>query len=102
MCVVSMVGDFYQDKFEPFKRYIVDPNPAFTNFPPITRIEFNALKKEVETMKELLKRAKLYDEENGEPNCEMEDKIKFIKEIAKFVGVDLADILKQPDASPGE
>jgi len=45
-------------------------------------------------MKELLKKAKIYDEENGEPDCEVEEKFDLIRKIAKLVDVDLEDVLK--------
>ena len=91
MCVVSMVGDFYWDKFKDYnERFII---PASTNaihiYVGISRDEFDNLKKEVETMKELLKRAKLYDEKNNEPGCEIADKMDFLRKIAELVGIDL-------------
>ena len=45
-------------------------------------------------MHDLLKKAKEYDLRNNEPNCEMEDKVSFIKMVAKFVGVDLGDVFE--------
>lgn len=89
MCTVSMIGDHYSDKWNQPKY-----QPIFTNISNISKEEFDALKKEVEEMKELLKKAKIYDEKNNEPNCEMEDKIALLKKIAELVGVDLKDILK--------
>ncbi len=98
MCVVSMISDFYQDKW----RIPSNPNPqpyTWTTtttplFKDITREEFDSLKKEVEDMKALLIKAKIYDEKNNEPNCEMENKVAFLKEVAKFVGIDLEDVFK--------
>jgi hypothetical protein len=89
MCVVSMIGDHFHDKWNqpPYNQYWQDLSK-------ITRQEFDALKKEVEEMKELLKKAKLYDEKNNEPNCEIEEKIKTLKKIAELMGVDLNDVLK--------
>jgi len=93
MCTVSMIGDHYKDKWSQ-----PDYQNIFNNFSSITRAEFNALKKEVMEMKELLKRAKLYDEINNEPNCEIEDKVAILRKIAEMVGIDLNDILKdKPD-----
>jgi len=60
----------------------------------VTKIEFDALKKEVEEMKAILKKAKLYDEQTGQPHCEMEDKVSKLKEIAKLMGVDLSEVFK--------
>lgn len=89
MCVVSMVGDHYNDKFE--KNYPgVWPDPL--NSPPITRQEFDELKRDVKEMKELLKRAKKYDEDNNEPDCEIAEKFKKLQEIAKLVNIDLDEL----------
>jgi uncharacterized protein YlxW (UPF0749 family) len=104
MCVVSFVGDFYSDKWkEPFKKF-----EDFSGINIVTRLEhenlklelskiglnYELLKNEVAEMKELLKRAKAYDEKNNEPNCEMEDKVALLKKIAELVGVDLSEIFK--------
>ena len=103
MCVVSMVGDHYRDKWWPQQPNF--PTQPFTSptipidwelllkKPAPTREEFDVLKKEVEELKSLSKRAKEYDEKNNEPNCEIEDKMKFLREVAKLVGVDLDEVL---------
>ena len=89
MCTVSMIGDHFGDKWKQ-----PDYTNLFNNWRNVTRQEFDALKKEVEEMKALLKRAKLYDEQNNEPNCELEDKMNKLREIAKLVGLDIDEILK--------
>lgn len=105
MCVVSFIGDHFHEKWKHYEHYINPytnpPNlnppqsqPIIINQSEITKIEFEALKKEVMEMKELLRKAKIYDEKNNEPNCEIEDKMKFLREVAKLVGIDLDDILK--------
>lgn len=87
MCVVSMVMDHYKDKW-------ILPSTGTITFPPyLTREEFEQLKKEVLEMKELLKKAKIYDEENNQPDCEMEEKVELVRKVAKLVGVELDDIL---------
>ena len=97
MCVVSMVGDHFTDKwtmpqpstvFQPY----VHSSPAIT-INPVTREEFDALKRNVDEMKALLKRAKEYDERNGEPGCEMEEKLRILRQVAKMVGVSLDDVI---------
>ncbi len=86
MCTVSMVGDFYNDKW----RQHFPPNTIGQPFVPlIPNQEIERLRREVEDMKELLKRAKIYDEKNGEPNCELEEKMKIIRAMAKALGVEL-------------
>lgn len=102
MCTVSMVGDHYGDKFEPYRRQeflpSVDPLAPGAGWPPYndgpTKEEFNELKKDVEEMMKLLKRAKKYDEDNGEPDCETEEKMDFLRKIAKMVDVDLDEAFK--------
>lgn len=92
MCVVSMVGDYYGDKWrQPYQPYI---QPITITHPPeISKEEFEKLKKEVLEMKELLKRAKAYDEKNNEPDCEIDDKMDFLRKVAKLVGIDLDDVI---------
>ena len=98
MCVVSMVGDYFGDKWEPFKQPIPSPIGPFNVVWPSgpTQAEFDALKKEVLDMKELLKKAKLYDEKHNEPNCEIESKMEFLKKVAALVGIDLDEVFKKP------
>ena len=60
----------------------------------VTREEFEKLRQEVHEMKELLRKAKIYDEVNNEKDCEMESKMEFLRKVAKLVGVDLDDVLK--------
>ena len=97
MCVVSFVGDYYRDTF-PKKDYwpvvqpFINPQIPITIVPEVTKAEFDALKKDVLEMKELLKKAKKYDEETGQPDCEMEEKVDLLKKIAKLVGVDLSEV----------
>jgi len=114
MCVVSMIGDHYHDKwktwpliqpepYQPIQPLIPDDNITKKKFdgyfknlqPPPTRKEFEELKKEVEEMKKLLQRAVRYDEANNEPHCEMEEKVAVLKAVAKMVGVDLSEIFKE-------
>lgn len=100
MCAYSMVGDHYTEVFP--AKYPSQPwIPYAPNVPsaigaqvstPISRQEFEALKAMVEDMKKLLERAKQYDKDNGEPECETEDKIALLKQVAKYVGVDLDDL----------
>jgi hypothetical protein len=96
MCTVSYIGDDFgkrlPDRFPNYHQWIV-PQPV--NAP--TREEFNALKKEMQELKELLKAAKRYDEKTGQPDCEQEDKIALLKRLAEVVGVDLSDVFPSGD-----
>lgn len=77
MCTYSMIADHYAKTL-----------PIY--FPwEVTRSEFDALKKEVENMNALLAKAKKYDEEHNEPDCQMEEKVAILKKIAELVGVEL-------------
>lgn len=58
----------------------------------ISREDFDALKREVEALRELLLAAKEYDEATGQSDCEMEEKIEFIRQVAEFVGVDVDEV----------
>lgn len=98
MCVVSMVGDHYADKWR--DKYPIRPDPIVWPWPNQTapdnhptRAEFDALRKEVEEMKELLKRAKEYDERNGEPDCEVDEKMELLRRVAAAVGISLDDVI---------
>lgn len=103
MCVVSMVGDHYGDKWG--KRWPLIPDripsllPIDTIYPDpvpeVSRAEFDELKKEVAEMIALLKRAKKYDKDNGEPDCELDEKMALLRKVAKLVGVDLDKALQQ-------
>lgn len=74
----------------------VTPNqPTVTSFPTApTQEEFDALKKEVELLRQMLTLAKGYDTKNNEPNCETEAKFEQLRKIAAIVGIDLDEVLK--------
>jgi hypothetical protein len=98
MCVVSNVGDYYRDPGGwPWRP--VDPFPYTppTTPPDFLKIweqsvkdkEIEDLKKRVEALEELLKKAKQYDDEHGEPNCELDEKVETLKKLAKQLGVEI-------------
>lgn len=100
MCVVSMIADHYWDKTRPYlPQQIPDPlipkpanNPEDIFNPPVRKQEFEELKRMMEEMKQLLIKAKIYDEENNEPHCEKPELIAALKLIAKSVGVSLEEV----------
>lgn len=110
MCVVSFIGDHYrekwipwQDRIQPIQPLTPSPSPD-TNGPlekiiwpepEVTRLEFEKLKKEVEELKILLQKVKIYDEVNNEPNCEIEEKMDFLRKVAALVNIDLDDVIKK-------
>lgn len=108
MCIVSMIGDYAEDNLRKKWPWInpdtippAPPNPAnpiFTNsfiYPKyVTKEEFEALKKEVEALKELLKKAVEYDIASKQPDCHMDEKVAFLKLAAKIVGIDLSEVFE--------
>ena len=82
MCVVSMIGDTWKGNFP----------TTYPTFPEVSKVEFEALRREVEELKKLLVAAKNFDEATGQKDCEMEEKIKFIRQVADSVGVDLSEV----------
>jgi len=85
MCAVSMISDYYADKW----------TRTSVNFPVMTLLtspELEALRKEVEDLKGLLKVAKKYDEDNNQPDCEKADKVEIVKRVAELVGVELEEL----------
>lgn len=96
MCTVSMVGDHYTDKWRNRGWFTGEPQFPLPIPDGPSRKEFDALKKEVEDMRDLLKRAKEYDERTGQPNCEIDEKVALLKRVAELVGVDLSDVFQSP------
>ncbi len=100
MCVVSAVGDYWRRDFpkrHPGWEYDqpIFPGPiVIPQEPQVSKKEFDALKKEMKELKKLLLAAKHFDEANGEPDCEMDDKVALIKAIAKKVGVNMDEVFK--------
>lgn len=104
MCVVSNIGDSWRGNFP--NTYPTITPWVINNPTEVTKVEFvnlqqqnEELKKEVaklrkdlEELKLLLKAAQRYDEQTGQPNCELEEKIDLIKKICKLVDVDISDV----------
>jgi hypothetical protein len=114
MCVVSMIGDHYHDKWKDFDweqwrqnpPWIIPGTSPYTNpinpipqqfpfeeKPTVSRWEYEQLRKEVEEMKQLLIKALDYDKKNNEPDCQIDDKLATLRKIAELVGINLDDIL---------
>lgn len=94
MCVVSMIGDHYGERLPQKYPWIGPIQTTGTNVYPLppSREEFEDLRRDVQELKELLIKAKLYDEAHDEPDCEMEHKVELLKKIAELVGVDLDEV----------
>lgn len=80
MCAVSMIMDHYHDKWKRPKPYTYPNVPAWPSQPIITP-------EEIAEFKRLLERAREYDKQNNEPDCEMEEKKDRIKKLADELGV---------------
>lgn len=100
MCVVSMVGDHFHDKWKDndwLKPYIQPgiSHPIQVNPVQMTQDQFEQLLNEVREMRKLLERALEYDKRNNEPHCEIEEKIATLKKVAELVGVSLEDLFEK-------
>ncbi len=97
MCVVSNVGDHYGDPNRwPWKPTTpIGPGPSVPEpfrkdwLDHIKDAEIEDLKKRVKSLEDLLKKAKQYDTDNGEPDCEIDEKVELLKKLAKELGVEL-------------
>ena len=89
MCTVSTVGDYWKNTLpqQPYYQAIYGGGT-----PENTRHEFDALRRDVTELKELLTAAKKYDEATGQPDCETDEKVELIRRVAKLVGVDMKEI----------
>ena len=95
MCIVSAVGDAYKKGFPyeiptPFPERDPVDWPDLLKYP--TSREFEALKKEVQELRKLLEAAKEYDKNTRQPDCEMDEKVGFIKSLAEYLGVDMTQV----------
>jgi hypothetical protein len=109
MCAVSMIGDFYGDKWKDSPYWPNFPSPSSPAVPPlpvyppstspltiqpqVSKADFDELKREVMDMKELLKRAIKYDQDNNEPECQIEEKMELLRKMAEMVGVSIDDVI---------
>jgi len=105
MCVVSNIMDGWRDSSGWPKRFPQNAPNTIPTIPLIptagpTREEFDALKKELEALKDLLKAAKIYDEKTGQKDCEMEEKIALFRQLAKLVGLDIDDLFPEKSLQP--
>jgi hypothetical protein len=81
MCVMSMVYDYYQDKWKQPLQYPIYPTWIIpSSLPPQLTPE------ELAEFRKLLERAKKYDEENNQKDCELEEKKKKLRELAAELG----------------
>lgn len=97
MCVVSAVGDDWSGRIRP---WITPISPIYPNkLQPTPDYRIDTLEKSVEELKKLvlqmreeLLAAKAQDIAEGNPDCEMEEKVALLKAFAKAFGVSLEDV----------
>lgn len=109
MCVYSMIIDHYRDKWAPYipSPYKVVPDPWPTAPPsvvpmpyPVPALPSPITPAEVEEFRKLLDRARRYDRDHNEPDCELEQKKKAIQDLADKLGVDIRDLFDEPQPAP--
>jgi dsDNA-binding SOS-regulon protein len=105
MCVTSMIGQHYGDKFNTpeydwMKDWISNPQKLLDSAAAtkgevrVLEEKVEALKKEMAEMKALLERALKYDQDNNEKHCEHEEKWAKLRQIAALVDIDIDELLK--------
>lgn len=103
LCVYSMVMDHYRDKWTnppytapitptfPYQPDVLPSVPDPVVLPNLIPYPAPATKpiteEEIKELRELLERAREYDRRNNEPDCELEEKKREIKELAEKHGV---------------
>ncbi len=94
---MSLVIDHYADKWQkmippyenPWKSSPIVPTPDPVPYYPIPEPirQIYPSPAEIQEFRELLEKARKYDRENNQPDCEMEEKKKLLLEIAKKLGI---------------
>lgn len=92
MCAVSNIGDQYSQRWPNGNPFQGNPFGGFGGLGGVTREEFEQLRKEVIEMKRLLLDAKAKDIAEGNPDCEMEAKVKILRAVADAVGISLDEV----------
>lgn len=89
-----MVADHYMEKWQDrYQRQMMWPQVVELL---VSRQEFDELRREVAELKSLLARAKEYDERTGQADCESDEKMAVVRQVAKLVGINLDDVIGKP------
>jgi hypothetical protein len=111
MCTYSNIGDIGRDMWphpwgpgnEPYKfpQYPPPnlprplPGPAYPyGGIPVNQPYSGPTKEQFEEFLNLMRQAKKFDKSMGHPNCEQGEKIKWIKELAEYLGCDVSDLVQ--------
>lgn len=96
MCVYSQIVDYETERWkkkywthDPWKDFYGDPIAVPLPYVKPKDEEKENLKKEIEELKDLLKRAIKFDRETNQEECESERKKKLLQEMAKQLGVEI-------------
>lgn len=84
MCAVSAIMDIWKHQWE--KDYCWPPGP-WHGEPPIPYYPSLPTKEEIEDFRRIYEKAKRFDKETGQPDCENKEKIRLLKELAEKLGV---------------
>lgn len=84
MCTVSVIATDFLNRHPGF-------GGTQGDWPPVGRFEFEALKREVVELRELLAAAKKFDAATGQPDCEDEGKMAILRRLAGMLGVEVDD-----------
>lgn len=94
MCVVSNIGDMGRGMWpKPWKGYPYpgsDPAPMpGIDFPPLQPKRYDGpTREQFEEFLKLLRAGARFDAATGQPGCELEEKIGWLRELAKHLGFD--------------
>ncbi len=87
MCTVSMIFDHYRERWNPPGYWPVPPQTV--PLPQIIQTEPTISQEEIAEFRRLLERARKYDADHNQPDCEMEEKRAALLAIAKALGVEI-------------
>ena len=93
-----VIDQFQKDWSEKWPGTTPDNQPwVFPKDPRVEKLEKDVeeMKKQFESLIKLLKAAKIYDEESGQPDCEMDEKVALIKRLSELLEVDVSDIFAE-------
>lgn len=89
MCVSSFIYDHFHEKWSN-PPYSIPSQPYYPNtWPNAPVIPTPLTPDEVEDVRKLLEKAKQYDEETGQKDCELEEKKQRLRLLAKELGVEI-------------
>lgn len=104
MCAVSNIGDMGAGYWPKPFGYPEQPNkyPQFhfnplevSSYPSLPLREYNGpTKAQFEEFLKLMRQAKKLDESMGVADCESAAKVRWLKELADYLGCDVSDLVK--------